>query len=416
MRNIFDQYDQPENRITHALMTALNEDETLLRAFLKDIARQTPPKKKGSLRISEQSYPGRVASEESNEAEVEKRGIPDAWITAGDNWCLIIENKVLGTTSADQLRRHLATAQRFGFVQPNGLLITAEPQSVKLPEGVGVATWGAIYSWLQGQTSRSTWARRLKTYLEVMEARLTEHKQLKSGTLTAFSGFRFGEEDAYSYLEGKRVLRLAIEDLRRRTDLADLGIDPMHTGREISRGRTKVWDFLSLASGGKGRNSKLYPHLSLTIDSERVTAMVTLPNGAPSLHLRSLTSLGVEGFNALIDTVTDNMCSALANCPGMQPRMRMLQRHWKPRSEPPFVDAEIDIDLRTRRDHGNAVKLQPGWTDAVFQVLRNKKSNLELQVGAAFPYQKCDAIQEPEALDYVARAWIACKPYITKIT
>ena len=35
VRNVFDQYDQPENRVTHALMSALDADRNLLDAFLK---------------------------------------------------------------------------------------------------------------------------------------------------------------------------------------------------------------------------------------------------------------------------------------------------------------------------------------------------------------------------------------------
>lgn len=35
VRNVFDQYDQPENRVTHALMSALHTDRNLLDAFLK---------------------------------------------------------------------------------------------------------------------------------------------------------------------------------------------------------------------------------------------------------------------------------------------------------------------------------------------------------------------------------------------
>lgn len=38
MRNLFDQYSQPENRLTHALMTALHEDRGLLALFLREIA------------------------------------------------------------------------------------------------------------------------------------------------------------------------------------------------------------------------------------------------------------------------------------------------------------------------------------------------------------------------------------------
>ena len=88
MRNIFDQYSQPENRVTHALVSALHEDSNLLRAFLADIANCSPPKAKDSIEICEQTYPGEI---EAAEEETERRGIPDAWITAGEDWCLVLE-------------------------------------------------------------------------------------------------------------------------------------------------------------------------------------------------------------------------------------------------------------------------------------------------------------------------------------
>ena len=103
MRNVFDQYSQPENRITHALMTALNEDRQLLDAFLADVAQQVPNERNGQLQISEQSYPGVVSSNGLDEGEVERRGIPVAWITMGEDWCLVIENKILSAPSNDQL-------------------------------------------------------------------------------------------------------------------------------------------------------------------------------------------------------------------------------------------------------------------------------------------------------------------------
>lgn len=58
MRNIFDQYTQPENRVTHALMCALHHDPTLLHAFLRDIAQFNPSGRSSAVAISEQIYPG----------------------------------------------------------------------------------------------------------------------------------------------------------------------------------------------------------------------------------------------------------------------------------------------------------------------------------------------------------------------
>jgi hypothetical protein len=37
MRNIFDQYTQAENRVTHAFMTALDQDRKLLGLFLREL-------------------------------------------------------------------------------------------------------------------------------------------------------------------------------------------------------------------------------------------------------------------------------------------------------------------------------------------------------------------------------------------
>ena len=72
----------------------------------------------------------------------------------------------------------------------------------------------------------------------------------------------------------------------------------------------------------------------------------------------------------------------------------------------------IDVDLRTAGDGKGPTKRQPQWVDAIHAGLVNRNSNLELQIGAAFPYKTCPKIQTVKALDYVARAWIACGPLL----
>ena len=77
LRNVFDQYSQPENRITHALMTALDQDRKLLGLFLRELVKVKPPCHPKKLAVLEQQYPG---EEEPSEEELERRGIPDGWI------------------------------------------------------------------------------------------------------------------------------------------------------------------------------------------------------------------------------------------------------------------------------------------------------------------------------------------------
>src|SRR5262245_38950046 len=77
LRNILDQYSQPENRITHALLSALNEDRHLLGLFLRDLVKTKPPVDARKLSVLEQQYPGEA---EPSEDDLEPRGIPDGWI------------------------------------------------------------------------------------------------------------------------------------------------------------------------------------------------------------------------------------------------------------------------------------------------------------------------------------------------
>jgi len=57
VRNLFDQYQQAENRLSHALAVCLNEDRSLLEEFLKWIG-VLPPIPAKRLRVAEQGLPG----------------------------------------------------------------------------------------------------------------------------------------------------------------------------------------------------------------------------------------------------------------------------------------------------------------------------------------------------------------------
>jgi hypothetical protein len=229
MRNIFDQYFQPENRVTHALMTALNEDRKLLASFLRELVKVKPPCHPRQLIVLEQRYPG---EEELSEDDLERRGIPDGWIfDEEDGWCVFIESKVIATLGSDQINRHRHVAERRGFKQITAVAICPR-LSPSVPAGTKVLEWRKIYAWLRRHVQSSPWARRAAEYLEVAEAKLIESQQFVEGTLTMFAGFPFGHDKPFTYLEGKRVLELALGELRGRRDLRDqLGMNPKVLGR-----------------------------------------------------------------------------------------------------------------------------------------------------------------------------------------
>ena len=59
MRNIFDQYNQPENKLTHSLVSCLYEDKQLLNSFLKSFCSDFF-KKSSNLQIEQQTVPGEL--------------------------------------------------------------------------------------------------------------------------------------------------------------------------------------------------------------------------------------------------------------------------------------------------------------------------------------------------------------------
>ncbi len=125
MRNLFDQYSQPENRLTHALAICLDEDRTLLRDFLRWID-VDPAARPGVLQIVEQNLPGEPPE---TEEEAERRGLPDLVIHDNAAWCVLIESKVQSGLTEDQLQRHRRTLRRRGFESITTLVLTKSRSS-----------------------------------------------------------------------------------------------------------------------------------------------------------------------------------------------------------------------------------------------------------------------------------------------
>ena len=226
MRNVFDQYTQPENKVTHALMISVAKDLHLLQRFLKWIDPSAPG---GALSVTEQQVPGNPISGDEDES----RGLPDGCIWSDPaEYALLIESKVQAVPSVDQLRRHLKTARRHGYQRCLVLLITVDPVEVR--EGAVVARlWSEIYESM-GSIHDSPWATEFRRYLELFEAKADRYEI--RGTMTMFDGIRFDNDQPYTYHEAKRLLRLVCDSLQHDERLSPLGIDPERTRRSAITG------------------------------------------------------------------------------------------------------------------------------------------------------------------------------------
>lgn len=418
MRNVFDQFKEPENKLTHALMTSLSEEADLLRRFVFwATGSQTP---KGRLMVQEQSLPGECEEAEDT-GEAEQRGLPDGCIHDGDSWALAIESKVASPLDLGQLRRHRSTIERLGFTNVRLLaLVVREPGHLPV-DGLTVKRWTELYIWLCSQ-KESDWARRLRSYMEVLEAKLPKEQYLREGTLTVFSGIPFGKETPYNYLEAKRILRLLMDQLRTNKLLKkELGVDPLAEGRGAITGRDSgaVWDYLPLGAAAGATKFTEYPHLTVGVHADFVQALVIVPNGVRRTFRRALIDGGQEGFCELFRSVLGRYHDAIGDSPGVSPIIEAVQRRYPTQRSEPFRDARITFDLRTAFEDNfgfeTSPKHQPQWLLAVFEALSQKRSNLQLAVGVRFDYALCPFTQRPVIAQRLAECWVACKPIIDRM-
>ena len=273
VRNLFDQYTQPENRLTHALCLTLFHDRNLLVPFLKWTGIGDVPNA-SSLMVAQQTVPGSSFGEASDET-----GLPDLCIYNAEGWGVFFEMKVQAKLTSSQLKRHISTVQRYGFDKPSLVAVTVEDVTVAVPEGTICLRWSDLYLWFAKRTN-SFWAQEFVHYMEIFEEKSIENGYEIRGAITMFNGLRFDDEHPFHYREAKRLIRLLGDELQNRNDLKEcLSIDPNGKRRTaITDDGNGVWDFLPLKVA-RGHNFTKFPHLTLSLKSDLAVAALTIPNG-----------------------------------------------------------------------------------------------------------------------------------------
>jgi hypothetical protein len=404
MRNIFDQYTQPENKVTHALMTALSEDSVLLRRFLRWLDQDVSHR---SLNITEQQIPGNpVAGEEGGAS-----GLPDGCIyceSAG--YSLMIESKIQSAPSIDQLRRHLKTAQRREFQDSYVVLISVDYLSDVDDPRITQIQWSQLYKWM-GQSPKSFWAREFRRYLEVFESKADKYEI--RGTLTMFDGIHFDVEQPYAYPEAKRLIRLLCDDLQADPGMQKLNIQLDGKRRSAITGKDNdsVWDFIPIAEMVEGEPFTKHPHLTVGIRLDCSNVSVTVPNGAAGVN-KTLKELGKDGFVALLTDVAQSLTELAGKHKESKPLAYALQRHFLGQRSSGIEDAKIEFDLRAIVDAKDSkIKYQPLWVELMYELLAQKLGNLQMGISFQLPHS-CEAARSARIKGVFIDAWLSMQPFL----
>lgn len=409
MRNVFDQYEQPENRLTHALVCTLSNETKLIRPFLKWLKVSEVPHLK-SIHIGIQQSPGKEAVWEKES----KEGLPDMCFFDDDGWAVLIECKIQSKISVAQLRRHRRSAARYGYEQPSMAVISVDPPARAFPKRTRSVQWKDVYSWFTKRAKDSIWSKHFVDYMEVFEARMLAQDYDIRGTLTMFDGFKFSNNNPYTYSEGKRLIRLLGEEFRKNKRLMQqLGLDPQGKGRgAITRGEYGgVWDFIPLH---KAKNATLfteYPHATMGINPKWTTVAVTIPNGIRGGMRGHLKEIGKDGFQDLLSGIEQRLRKVLATAPSSKPMLYLVQRHYPSQRSSPVVDGRMDVDLRTALNSSSGLKHQPMWFESIYNILIYKKTNIQWGIDVHF-YHSDEVMQSRKALRTISETWIAMKPLV----
>lgn len=331
MRNIFDQYDQPENRLTHALASSLNRDHKLLKSFLFDLL-QVPHRSINNLKVLTQSLPKHLENcfTKPKDSKEFNNGLPDIVIYDETGWCIFVEAKVASPICKKQIRRHFMTLQERGFKNPQGVVISVDSGQACIPACI-LENWNTVYKWLCKFDHTSYWAKETKNYFEILERRMNEENYLVTGTITDFMGIPFCKDNPFNYIEGKRILKLMMDSVKRRKKLnPSLDVNYNSARGGISDQKT-VWDVLTLDPSGEKRFEDV-PHFTFGLTDSTLRVMLTLPDKVNKSPLLSL-----DDIRPLLSKIAFNLEEAKVNADLYSPTMNLIQRH--------FLIAESPLSL-----------------------------------------------------------------------
>lgn len=419
VRNIFDQYHQAENRLTHALVHVLANDGALTKKFVQFATGHNVPAGI-DLSVSCQLLPGEPIALVEEEDYAERRGLPDAWIyDAESGFAVVIECKLTSPLTKDQLLRHLRTSRSRGFPDAYLLVITTDevvPRAVSTLSGerASFRGWPAIFEFFKGHDTRL--AHEFTSYLGIMEGQLMAQGH-HVPPLTKFTGVPFTRDHPFNEPEARVVLRALMRDVRPR--LAQSRVLPPIDSNVRRDSLSGAWDVVGFAFAS-GANFTAVPHITVDLAPEGTWIQLTLPNAAHPKYWRRVREASQDQLAEVFARVNERIKPIAREVRHgiREPRLvlDLLQRHFYTRRDA-VHDAEMFFDIEAlgfdADPLGASVKQVPAWLTAIHALLgQSGRANFQLELQARFPLLDGSVCHQTSFVDVLVQSAEAFEPFL----
>ncbi|MGB4101458.1 MAG: hypothetical protein WBK91_06090 [Alphaproteobacteria bacterium] len=433
MLNPFNQYDGDENRLTHALAITLERSPQFMESFVNlcDAKRLLGKDVRVEIQVVMRSSDG-----------LAETAIPDLLLVdASGRRGLVFEAKVGSSLNLLQLQRHEARAIDYGVAIVGKYAITGrEIDAEKIADWKKNLihktwqhiAWTRIYEIANHLKSHCEWSKDLADYLGIVAGQRGDKDMDSKVKLTTFTGIPFknprtkktpNSEHAYDPNQAKRHLLALVDNLEEdKKLLADLGFakDQKPRRRGSIEAADAVWDYLS-PLGQDDHHISGY-HFTIGIATGHATAMLTIPHASDEFKKlrRFIKDNDVRIFEQSIEAFLIELDRRGLNKAGFQPCIVMKQRRYRTMREVYAIDGSLTFDLRTlvgRLADGKipAIRKQPEWTTFCYQLLKEKNSNIQFQIGVHFIYGQAEGLHTPEAASFFKDALRATTVFLKGI-
>ena len=359
LNNIFDQYDQEENRITNAFLQTLAKNRELLKAFLNgcfniQIGKNT------AIVISSQKEPFGLGDEEDDRERAE--GIPDGWIIIDEEKAIVFEAKIVrNAIRRDQLIAH--TKRIRGYSQKYLCVVTPDQDSpikdINIPNvDIAWISWRDVYKLVgkekESQDLSGYLIKQLKEYLAMKE------------DLVGFQGIDY-PSGSFNPREAKIIIKNLIREVK--PEVLKIYPQLKYEKKKYTKDahaytvyHRSTWSFL-----GADENFTKDIHLTFWLGETHMGMGLTVPNNAGKRWKR-LCSIFKD--NELFNSFQEKLFKLKERLPKHHLYLEFVHRHFI-RQRDGVIDGIIEVDLDTLKG-ANPIKQNPRWLSVIRELVASK--------------------------------------------